>query len=121
MNTYKIKVKSPDVIGLQWLKNVVEIANKGGVIDDSFLFRVQFPHEVTMILETEDKLETDITKGIVVYPVLIAKTKEEMEGMDWEDFKKECRAWGISGRHRETMTNQYLKATKQVDGVLEVQ
>lgn len=121
MNTYKITLKSPDILGVEWLKNVVEIANKGGRIEEAFYCKVGFPHEVTMIVNTEDRLETDMKKGIVVHPVLVAKTREEMEAFEWDDFKKECRAWGIGGRHRDTMTAQYMKATEQVDGVLEVE
>jgi len=120
MNTYKVTLKSPDIMGLEWLHSIVKIANMGGRIEENFYSKVSFPHEVTMIVETEDRLETDMKRGIVVHPVLVAKTKEEMESMDWEVFKKECKAWGIGGRHRDTMTSQYLKITNQNDGVLEV-
>lgn len=114
MNTYKVTVKGNDVIGLNWLKNIVKVAALGGTIEERFHFRTTFPHEVTMIVETDTnlRLETDMSEGIIVYPVMVAKTKKEMEEMDWESFKKECRAWGIGGRHRDTMTRQYLTATE---------
>lgn len=117
MNTYKVRVKGTDPIGHEWLKNVVEVANMGGVIAEQFTVRTTFPHECTMLVSTEEdvRLETDMQKGIVVYPVMVAKTREELEAMEWEDFKKECREWGIGGRHRETMTNQYMRAVEQAD------
>ena len=119
MNTYKVTVKGNDILGIQWLHNIVKIANMGGVIEERFHIKTSFPHEVTMLVQTENelRLETDMKAGIIVYPVMVAKTREELETMGWEEFKKECSSWGIGGRHRETMTNLYMKATEQSDGV----
>lgn len=119
MNTYKVTVKGNDILGIQWLHNIVKIANMGGVIEERFHIKTSFPHEVTMLVQTENdlRLETDMKAGIIVYPVMVAKTREEMEALDWEEFKRECRAWGIAGRHRDTMTNLYMVATEQSDGV----
>ena len=114
MNTYKVTVKGNDVIGLKWLQNIVKVASMGGVIEERFHFRTTFPHEVTMVVKTDTKfrLETNMEEGIIVYPVMVAKTRKEMEEMDWESFKKECRLWGVGGRNRDLMTRQYLKATE---------
>ena len=119
MNTYKVTVKGNDILGIQWLRNIVKIANMGGVIEERFNIKTSFPHEVTMLVQTENdlRLETDMKAGIIVYPVMVAKTREEMEALDWEEFKRECRVWGIAGRHRDTMTNLYMSATEQSDGV----
>ena len=119
MNTYKVTVKGNDILGIQWLHNIVKVANMGGVIEERFHIKTSFPHEVTMLVQTENdlRLETDMKAGIIVYPVMVAKTREEMEALDWEEFKRECRAWGIAGRHRDTMTNLYMAATEQSDGV----
>jgi len=119
VNTYKVTVKGNDILGIQWLHNIVKIANMGGVIEERFHIKTSFPHEVTMLVQTENdlRLETDMKAGIIVYPVMVAKTREEMEALDWEEFKRECRAWGIAGRHRDTMTNLYMAATEQSDGV----
>ena len=118
MNTYKITLKSTDIIGVKWLHNIVKFANMGAVIEDRFFTKTSFPHEVTMILETDTdfRIETDMKEGIIVYPVMVAKTKKEMDAMEWNEFKKECRAWGISGRQRDTMLNQYMKATEKHSG-----
>lgn len=123
MNTYKVTVKGNDILGIQWLHNIVKIANMGGVIEERFHIKTSFPHEVTMLVQTENdlRLETDMKAGIIVYPVMVAKTREEMEALDWQDFKRECRAWGIAGRHRDTMTNLYMTATEQSDGVKAVE
>jgi len=119
VNTYKVTVKGNDILGIQWLHNIVKVANMGGVIEERFHIKTSFPHEVTMLVQTENdlRLETDMKAGIIVYPVMVAKTREEMEALDWEEFKRECRAWGIAGRHRDTMTNLYMAATEQSDGV----
>lgn len=118
MNTYKITLKSTDIIGVKWLHNIVKFANMGAVIEDRFFTKTSFPHEVTMILETDTdfRIETDMKEGIIVYPVMVAKTKEEMDALNWEGFKKECRAWGVGGKHRDTMLNQYMKATEKHSG-----
>ena len=94
----------------------------GAKIEERFHIKTTFPHEVTMILETENelRLETDMKEGIVVYPVMVAKTKKEMDEMHWDDFKRECRTWGIAGRQRDTMLNLYLRATDQEKGVKKV-
>lgn len=122
MNTYKITLKSTDIVGVKWLHNIVRFANMGAVIEDRFFTKTSFPHEVTMILETDTdfRIETDMKEGIIVYPVMVAKTKEEMDAMEWNEFKKECRTWGISGRQRDTMLNQYMKATEKHNGVKKV-
>lgn len=118
MNTYKITLKSTDIVGVKWLHNIVKFANMGAVIEDRFFTKTSFPHEVTMILETDTdfRIETDMKEGIIVYPVMVAKTKKEMDAMEWNEFKKECRTWGISGRQRDTMLNQYMKATEKHSG-----
>lgn len=123
MNTYKITVKGTDILGVRWLHNIVKLANMGAKIEERFHIKTTFPHEVTMILETENelRLETDMKEGIVVYPVMVAKTKEEMDEMHWDDFKRECRTWGIAGRQRDTMLNLYLRATDQEKGVKKVE
>lgn len=119
MNTYKVTVKGNDILGIQWLHNIVKIANMGGVIEERFHIKTSFPHEVTMLVQTENdlRLETDMKAGIIVYPVMVAKTREEMEALDWQDFKHECRAWGINGRQRETMLNLYIKKTTESSGL----
>lgn len=122
MNTYKITVKGTDILGVKWLHNIVKLANMGAKIEERFHIKTTFPHEVTMLLETENelRLETDMKEGIVVYPVMVAKTKKEMDEMHWDDFKRECRTWGIAGRQRDTMLNLYLRATDQEKGVKKV-
>lgn len=122
MNTYKITVKGTDILGVKWLHNIVKLANMGAKIEERFHIKTTFPHEVTMLLETENelRLETDMEEGVVVYPVMVAKTKKEMDEMHWDDFKRECRTWGIAGRQRDTMLNLYLRATDQEKGVKKV-
>lgn len=123
MNTYKITVKGTDILGVKWLHNIVKLANMGAKIEERFHIKTTFPHEVTMLLETENelRLETDMKEGVVVYPVMVAKTKKEMDEMHWDDFKRECRTWGIAGRQRDTMLNLYLRATDQEKGVKKVE
>lgn len=123
MNTYKITVKGTDILGVKWLHNIIKLANMGAKIEERFHIKTSFPHEVTMLLETENelRLETDMKEGIVVYPVMVAKTKKEMDEMHWDDFKRECRTWGVAGRQRDTMLNLYLRATDQENGVKKVE
>jgi len=42
-------------------------------------------------------------------------TKEELDNMDWEDLKVECKKFGISGRDRAVIINRYLKVVNGED------
>ena len=42
-------------------------------------------------------------------------TKEQLDGMDWEDLKIECKKFGISGRDRAVIINRYLKVVSGED------
>lgn len=53
MTTYKLHITGSDSIGLNFVENVVAMANLGAVIEPGTYPTMRFPHGVTMVLESE--------------------------------------------------------------------
>ena len=116
MNQYKILVKGADPLGIQFIKNVAELASKGATISQDHPINNKFPHSLVMIISTEDELVTDMKKGYEVFPMIVPLSKDELEALEWEDFKRVLRKqFGITGRDRSLMTVKYLQATGQAE------
>jgi hypothetical protein len=135
-NKYEVLVGGSDTIGQDFIKNVVEFANKGATLKGGEAAILRFPHSVKMLLETEEELESK--PCFLVFPISEPKKEREvaeaaklkleqdakesllevkraemkikLEAMEWEDFKKEVAKKGVKGRERQTMQNLYLKA-----------
>ena len=139
-NKYHIHVTGSDNLGLNFIENIIEIANLGAVLKEGTLPNMRWPHSASLVLEAENPptpsasvrvFEYDSCKEI--FAAFVEKeapaeftmetedkvdhstnngtpwTKEQLDAMEWEDeFKKVMTAAGISGRQRNTMTNNYL-------------
>lgn len=114
MNEYKVLVTGSDSIGYSFMKNVVELANMGAVIEDNKVPALRFPHSCWMYLQTKELMENK--PGFQFQIMQEIFTKEQLDDMDWSEFKAVVKKkHGISGRDRTLMTNQYLKASGQVE------
>lgn len=114
MNEYKIIIKGVDAFGLKFLHNVVEFTKKGAVISKQHSISNRFPHYVVMEISTNETLVSDIKAGITVAPVLTEYTKEQLEAMDWETFKKVLKKqFGLTGRDRDVLMTKYLQAVEE--------
>lgn len=111
MNKYKILLKSTDPMGMRFLNNVVLFANAGATLDRDYIPSMKFPFKAMFDYETSDYLETN--QEMEVIPLELVYTKEMLDNLEWEEFKKVVGAKGIGGRARELMTNNYLKAVTQ--------
>ena len=108
MNRYIVYVTGSDSLGFGFIKNVVTLANKGAVLQEDKVPNMRFPHSAFMFLETEEVLED--SPGIRYQIIREVYTKEQLDDMSWDDFKKVCKKqFGLSGRDRNLLSSQYLK------------
>lgn len=114
MNEYKVLVTGSDSIGYSFMKNVVELANMGAVIEDNKVPALRFPHSCWMYLQTKELMENK--PGFQFQIMQEIFTKEQLDDMDWSEFKAVVKKkYGITGRDRTLLTNQYLKASGQTE------
>lgn len=114
MNQYLVLVTGSDTLGYAFMKNVVSLAQKGATLKEDKVPAMRFPHSCWMILDTEDLMED---KPGFQFQVIQEKfTKEQLDDMDWEELKRTVKKkYGISGRDRNLLVTQYLKASGQVE------
>lgn len=109
MNEYKVLVTGNDSIGYSFIKNVVELANKGAVLEEDKVPGLRFPHSAWMYLKTKDLMENK--PGFQFQIMQENFTREQLDDMEWAEFKTVVKKkHGIGGRDRSVMTAQYLKA-----------
>lgn len=114
MNEYKILVTGNDSLGYNFMQNVIELANKGAVLEDNKVPALRFPHSCWMYLQTDELMESK--PGFQFQIMQEIFTKDQLDDMDWETLKATVRKkFGISGRDRQLITLQYLKASGQVE------
>lgn len=114
MNEYKILVTGNDGIGYNFMKNIVELANMGAVIEDNKVPALRFPHSCWMYLQTKELMENK--PGFQFQIMQEIFTKEQLDDMDWDTLKATVKKkYGISGRDRNLLVTQYLKASGQVE------
>lgn len=112
-NKYIVLVTgTKDSLGFDFLKNVVALANKGAVLQEGKVPFMRFPHQAFMYLETDELMEN--TPGFQFQRIQEVYTKEQLDAMSWDEFKHALkRDFNITGRNRELMVRQYLKAVGQ--------
>lgn len=114
MNEYKVLVTGSDSIGYSFMKNIIELANKGAVLEEGKVPALRFPHSCWMYLQTKELMENK--PGFQFQVMQENFTKEQLDDLEWSEFKAVVKKkHGISGRDRTLMTNQYLKASGQVE------
>jgi len=114
VNEYKVLVTGSDSIGYSFMKNVVELANMGAVIEDNKVPALRFPHSCWMYLQTKELMENK--PGFQFQIMQEIFTKEQLDDMDWDTLKATVKKkYGISGRDRQLITLQYLKASGQTE------
>lgn len=112
MNKYLCYVTGPeDSLGISFIKNVVKLAAKGATLVEDKLPRCSFPQSCWMYIETDDALLS--TPGFTYQLISAPKNKEELDAMEWDEFRALLRKSGIVGRNRDHMTAEYLEHTGQ--------
>jgi len=112
-NKYIVLVTgTKDSLGFDFMKNVVSLANKGAVLQEGKVPFMRFPHQAFMYFETDELMEN--TPGFQFQRIQELYTKEQLDAMEWEDFRMVLkRGFSITGRNRQQMTREYLKAAGQ--------
>lgn len=114
MNEYKVFVTGSDSIGYAFIKNVVELANKGATLEEGKVPRLSYPHSAWFDFKTDELMENK--PGFQFQIVQELFTKEQLDDMDWEELKRTVKKkYGISGRDRNLLVTQYLKASGQTE------
>jgi len=114
VNEYKVLVTGNDAIGYSFIKNVVELANMGAVLEDNKVPGLRFPHQAWMYLKTDKLMENKPGFQFQIMQELF--TKEQLDELEWSEFKAVVKKkYGITGRDRQLLTTQYLKASGQVE------
>ena len=112
-NKYLVLVTgTKDSLGFDFMKNIVALANKGAVLQEGKVPFMRFPFQAFMYLETDELMEN--TPGYQFQRIQEIYTKEQLDAMSWDEFKHVLkRDFNITGRNRELMVRQYLKAVGQ--------
>jgi hypothetical protein len=114
MNEYKVLVTGQDGIGYSFMKNVIELANLGAVLEDKKVPAMSFPYSCWMYLKTDELMVNK--PGFQFQIMQEIFTKDQLDDMDWDTLKATVKKkYGISGRDRNLLVTQYLKASGQVE------
>lgn len=138
MTRYKLHITGSDSIGLNFVENVVAMANLGAIIEPGTYPTMRFPHGVTMILEAETPptpsavirvFDAETNKEVFaafIEPTAatfsmdtdvvdkstnagIPWTKEQLLAMDFQtELRAVCEAVGVTGRSKDKMIKEYL-------------
>lgn len=138
MSTYKLHITGSDSIGLNFVENVVAMANLGAIIEPGTYPTMRFPHGVTMILEAETPptpsavirvFDAETNKEVFaafIEPTAatfsmetdvvdkstnagVPWTKEQLLAMDFQtELRAVCEAVGVTGRSKDKMIKEYL-------------
>ena len=112
MNKYKLLITSQDFYGHNFIDNIIKYSVKGGVLDKKERFFNDYPHACVMTITTEEFLKSEPSVEVVILKE--DWTKEGLDSLDWESFKRLVATKDVNGRHRETMSNLFLKANEAV-------
>lgn len=108
MNKYICYVTGADSIGYSFMKNVIELAQKGAVLQEGKVPCMRFPHSAFLTLHTEELMEDK--PGFRFQIVDIQYTKEYLESFPIEEMRSLVAEKGIKGRDKNKMIKQYLAA-----------
>lgn len=109
MNKYEIFITGNDIMGYDFINKIVKYANLGAVISDQEIPRVKtFPQTVRLYLETEQALKEEPGVRLAAYREVVPYTKEELDGMSWDELKAAAKLVGLTGRDRDKLTREYL-------------
>lgn len=102
----------------EFMDLVEEMISKGGKALRGAPF-LSLPYEVSFEFINKDYIHSrpgvvDFGRKVMEEAVLVANyTKQQLEDMDWDAFREVCKVFGIKGRERALMIEQYLDAQSQ--------
>ena len=111
VNEYEIQLGPVDHLGHKWAENLIKYTKLGAVVKKGSLIKATFPHHVWLTISTSEVLKNE--PGVQVFRINETFTKEQLELMDWDEFRSAVAQKRIRGRKRDDMMRAYLKATGQ--------
>jgi hypothetical protein len=110
-NKYEIHLGPVDALGIKYLQNLIRFIKLGAEIKEGTTPTSTFPHRAWLTYETTDLLKNE--PGVQVFVLSETFTREQLEAMDWDEFRAACKKKQVKGRDRTVMLTQYLKTTGQ--------
>ena len=111
VNEYEIQLGPVDHLGHKWAENLIKYTKLGAEVKKGSLIKATFPHHVWLTISTSEVLKNE--PGVQVFRINETFTKEQLEVMEWSDFRDAVAQKRIRGRKRDDMMRAYLKATGQ--------
>ncbi len=95
-----------------FVKRLLEAGKEGATLKDRTFPRIKgIPYVAELEIDTD--IGVDSKPGVNAIPVPLSErvyTKEELDAMEWDDFRAAVQSKGIKGRRRDNMVVQYMKA-----------
>lgn len=99
---------------VDFVNKVLEMGKQGYTLHENTYPRLKgFPITASLVIETDKTVEQ--SPGVQTIPVPLKDsvfTAEDLEAMEWEDFKDAVQSRGVKGRQRAVMQAKYLKAVE---------
>jgi len=111
VNEYEIQLGPVDHLGHKWAENLIKYTKLGAEVKKGSLIKATFPHHVWLTISTSEVLKNE--PGVQVFRINETFTKEQLELMEWDEFRSAVAQKRIRGRKRDDMMRAYLKATGQ--------
>ena len=111
VNKYEIQLGPVDVLGIKWLENLIRFIKMGAEVKEGHTPKAKFPHHAWLTIETSELLRDE--PGVQVFKIDEVYTREQLDAMEWDEFRDAVKSRQIKGRQRDLMTRQYLAATGQ--------
>lgn len=111
VNKYEIQLGPVDILGIQWLDNLIRFIKMGAEVKEGHHPSLKFPQHAWLTLETSELLRNQ--PGVQVFKIDEVYTREQLDAMEFLEFREAVKSRSVRGRDRTIMTRQYLKATGQ--------
>lgn len=111
VNKYEIQLGPVDVLGIKWLENLIRFIKMGAEVKEGHTPKAKFPHHAWLTIETSELLRNE--PGVQVFKIDEVYTREQLDAMEFLEFREAVKSRNVRGRDRQVMVVQYLKATGQ--------
>ena len=111
VNKYEIQLGPVDTLGVKWLSNLIRFIKMGGEVKEGHHPSLKFPQHAWLTIETSELLRNE--PGVQVFKIDEVYTREQLDAMEFLEFREAVKSRNVRGRDRQVMVVQYLKATGQ--------
>lgn len=102
---------------VDFISRLLALGKQGAVLKERTFPRISGrPYAVQLEIDVEGNSELPHSPGVTAIPVALSEknySKEELDAMTWEQFKKAVKAKGIGGRDRDVMSAKYLQIVEE--------